>query len=120
MSHEYPGESQLPLPEAAQSFGKSPRQIRYLPRYRPMPSSTISLPADPASSPITTTWAAVTSSTRTAAEPTTAFTAVASAKSGSMLYFEDFYAPMRKGMCIGDAYLNWWRGCGPVHDPGEI
>ncbi|MDJ0839157.1 MAG: hypothetical protein QNK37_21755 [Acidobacteriota bacterium] len=47
-------------------------------------------------------------------------TAVASAKSGSMLYFEDFYAPMRRGMCIGDAYLNWWRARGPVHDPGEI
>ncbi len=46
-------------------------------------------------------------------------TAVASAKSGSMLMFADFYEPMGKGAVIGDAYLNWWRQRGPDHDLNE-
>ena len=36
-------------------------------------------------------------------------TAVASAKSGSMLYFADFYRPLGNGKTIGDAYLEWWK-----------
>ena len=46
-------------------------------------------------------------------------TAVASAKSGSMLMFADFYKPMGQGKVIGDAYLNWWKARGPSHDLGE-
>ncbi len=42
--------------------------------------------------------------------------AVASAKSGSMLFFEDFYGPLGKGDCIGDAFLKWWQARGPSHD----
>lgn len=47
-------------------------------------------------------------------------TAIASGKSGSMLFFEDFYAPMGNGKVIGDAYVNWWKARGPQHDDGEI
>lgn len=46
-------------------------------------------------------------------------TAIASAKSGSMLYFEDFYRPLGQGKCIGDAFVDWWRARGPDHDHGE-
>jgi hypothetical protein len=46
-------------------------------------------------------------------------TAIASAKTGSMLYFEDFYRPLGQGKCIGDAFVDWWRARGPNHDPGE-
>ncbi len=45
--------------------------------------------------------------------------AIASAKSGSMLFFEDFYRPMGQGKVIGDAYLDWWRDRGPVHEDWE-
>lgn len=45
--------------------------------------------------------------------------AIASAKSGSMLYFEDFYRPMANGKAIGEAYLEWWKERGPDHDDGE-
>lgn len=46
-------------------------------------------------------------------------TAIASAKSGSMLFFEDFYGPLGKGKVIGDAFVDWWKARGPVHDEGE-
>jgi hypothetical protein len=45
---------------------------------------------------------------------------IASAKSGSMLFFADFYRPMgpaRKP--IGDAFVDWWKARGPDHDDGE-
>lgn len=45
--------------------------------------------------------------------------AVASAKSGSMLFFEDFYGPLGKGKVIGDAYVDWWKLRGPTHDDFE-
>jgi hypothetical protein len=46
-------------------------------------------------------------------------TAIASAKSGSMLFFEDFYRPLGQDECIGDAFVKWWRARGPDHDHGE-
>jgi hypothetical protein len=46
-------------------------------------------------------------------------TAVASAKSGSMLFFEDFYKPMGEGKVIGDAFVNWWKERGPSHEDWE-
>ncbi|MCP4629606.1 MAG: hypothetical protein GY850_39790 [bacterium] len=46
-------------------------------------------------------------------------TAVASAKSGSMLMFADFYKPMGQGKSIGDAFVKWWKDRGPTHDLGE-
>lgn len=45
--------------------------------------------------------------------------AVASAKSGSMLLFEDFYRPLGQGKCIGDAFVRWWRARGPDHELWE-
>jgi hypothetical protein len=45
--------------------------------------------------------------------------AIASAKSGSMLLFEDFYRPLGRGKCIGDAFVRWWRARGPDHDHWE-
>ena len=45
--------------------------------------------------------------------------AIASAKSGSMLLFEDFYRPLGQGKCIGDAFVRWWRARGPDHDHWE-
>jgi hypothetical protein len=45
--------------------------------------------------------------------------AIASAKSGSMLYFEDFYKPMGQGKVVGDAFVEWWKARGPDHDHGE-
>lgn len=44
---------------------------------------------------------------------------IASAKSGSMLYFEDFYRPLGNGKAIGDAFVAWWQARGPTHDLGE-
>jgi len=55
-------------------------------------------------------------------------TVVASTKSGSMLFFEDFYDPMGpspywwpigKNKVIGDAFLDWWKARGPVHEGWE-
>jgi len=46
-------------------------------------------------------------------------TAIASAKSGSMLFFADFYGPMGRGKVIGDAFVDWWKARGPAHDAGE-
>lgn len=46
-------------------------------------------------------------------------TAVASAKSGSMLFFEDFYRPLGKGKIIGDAFVEWWKARGPDHEDWE-
>lgn len=45
--------------------------------------------------------------------------AVGSAKTGSMLLFENFYAPMGAGKVIGDAYVDWWQALGTSHDLGE-
>ena len=42
--------------------------------------------------------------------------AIASAKTGSMLTFEDFYDPLGQGKCIGDAFVDWWRARGSTHD----
>jgi hypothetical protein len=49
----------------------------------------------------------------------TGLSAIASAKSGSMLFFEDFYRPMGQGKVIGDAYLDWWKARGPIHEDWE-
>ena len=46
-------------------------------------------------------------------------TAIASAKSGSMLFFADFYDPMGKGKVIGDAFVDWWKARDPAHLPWE-
>lgn len=46
-------------------------------------------------------------------------TAIASAKSGSMLMFADFYKPMGQGKEIGEAFVDWWHARGPVHDLNE-
>ncbi|MBT8364774.1 MAG: hypothetical protein KJP23_08720 [Deltaproteobacteria bacterium] len=46
-------------------------------------------------------------------------TAIASAKSGSMLFFEDFYRPMGQGKVIGDAFVDWWKARGPDHELWE-
>ncbi|MGP1385928.1 MAG: hypothetical protein ACTS2F_20380 [Thainema sp.] len=46
-------------------------------------------------------------------------TAIASAKSGSMLMFEDFYRPLGQGADIGTAYRQWWQARGPSHDLNE-
>jgi hypothetical protein len=46
-------------------------------------------------------------------------TAIASAKSGSMLFFEDFYRPLGKGKVIGDAFVDWWKARGPDHEDWE-
>ncbi|HBB31659.1 MAG TPA: hypothetical protein DDZ80_03030 [Cyanobacteria bacterium UBA8803] len=45
--------------------------------------------------------------------------AIASAKSGSMLFFEDFYRPMGQGKVIGDAFVDWWKARGPEHEDWE-
>ena len=45
--------------------------------------------------------------------------AIASAKSGSMLFFEDFYRPLGKGKIIGDAFMEWWKARGPNHEDWE-
>lgn len=41
--------------------------------------------------------------------------AVGSTTPGSMLYFENFYGPMRSGRSIGHAYRQWWRLLGNDH-----
>lgn len=46
-------------------------------------------------------------------------TAVGSTKTGSMLFFADFYDPIGKGKCIGDALTAWWQARGGDHDLGE-
>ncbi len=44
--------------------------------------------------------------------------AVGSTKTGSMLYFENFYGPMATGKSIGEAYVDWWNSLGS-HDLGD-
>lgn len=44
--------------------------------------------------------------------------AVGSTKTGSMLYFENFYGPMASGKTIGEAYVDWWNSLG-THDLGD-
>ena len=46
-------------------------------------------------------------------------TAVASAKSGSMLFFADFYKPLGQGKDIGSAFVDWWNERGPNHEDWE-
>jgi hypothetical protein len=46
-------------------------------------------------------------------------TAVASAKTGSMLFFEDFYRPLGQGKSIGEAFVRWWQARGPQHDDSQ-
>lgn len=45
--------------------------------------------------------------------------AVGSTKTGSMLFFENFYGPMGAGKTIGEAYKDWWTGLGTTHDANE-
>lgn len=45
--------------------------------------------------------------------------AVGSTKTGSMLAFENFYAPMGNGKSIGDAFVAWWQGLGTTHELSE-
>jgi hypothetical protein len=46
--------------------------------------------------------------------------AIASAKSGPMLFFVDFYPPMGSGKVIGDAFVDWWKGAVPhLEQPQE-
>ncbi len=45
--------------------------------------------------------------------------AVGSAKTGSMLFFENFYGPMGTGRTIGEAFVDWWGALGADHDLGE-
>jgi peptidase C25-like protein len=42
--------------------------------------------------------------------------AVGSTKTGSMLMFENFYAPMSAGKSVGAAYKDWWNALGTSHD----
>lgn len=42
---------------------------------------------------------------------------VGSTKTGSMLGFSDFYTPLGKGKCIGEAFKSWWKNhCGHSSD----
>ncbi|MCF7809629.1 T9SS type A sorting domain-containing protein [bacterium] len=41
--------------------------------------------------------------------------AVGSAKTGSMLYFDDYYQPLADGLCFGDAFKHWFTEHG--HQP---
>lgn len=45
--------------------------------------------------------------------------AVGSTKTGSMLYFENFYTPMASGKVVGEAYKDWWIALGPDHNLDE-
>lgn len=45
--------------------------------------------------------------------------AVGSAKTGSMLMFENFYGPMGSGKTIGEAFVDWWKSLGTTHELGE-
>ena len=41
--------------------------------------------------------------------------AVGSAKTGSMLYFENFYGKMAQGKTVGEAMVEWWKSIGVPH-----
>lgn len=56
---------------------------------------------------------------KAAGEINRGLTAVGSTKTGSMLFFADFYDPIGKGKCIGDAMTEWWQARGADHDLGE-
>jgi hypothetical protein len=45
--------------------------------------------------------------------------AVGSTKTGSMLMFENFYAPMGAGKSIGAAFVDWWKALGADHNLDE-
>ena len=47
---------------------------------------------------------------------TNGLAAVGSTKTGSMLYFENFYGPMADGKVIGESYKDWWSALGTDHD----
>lgn len=44
---------------------------------------------------------------------------VGSAKTGSMLLFENFYGAMGTGRTIGEAFVEWWKALGATHELGE-
>ncbi len=46
--------------------------------------------------------------------------AIGSTKTGSMLFFENFYEPMGRGKTIGEAFVEWWKCLGSIHDTHEI
>ncbi|MDO4790779.1 MAG: hypothetical protein Q3998_07450, partial [Porphyromonas sp.] len=46
--------------------------------------------------------------------------AIGSTKTGSMLFFENFYGPMAKGKTIGEAFVEWWKCLGSKHEDWEI
>lgn len=46
-------------------------------------------------------------------------TAVASAKSGSMLFFEGFSIDHWARQAIGEAYVDWWKARGSTHEDWE-
>jgi hypothetical protein len=50
---------------------------------------------------------------------TNGLAAVGSTKTGSMLYFENFYGPMADGKSIGESYKDWWCALGTEHDLNE-
>ena len=41
--------------------------------------------------------------------------AVGSTKTGSMLYFENFYGKMAQGKTIGEAFVDWWKSIKTPH-----
>jgi len=49
------------------------------------------------------------------APKTKGLAAVGSTKTGSMLYFENFYGSMKAGKTVGEAYKDWWNALGPEH-----
>jgi hypothetical protein len=56
---------------------------------------------------------------KTGGETNMGLTVVGSTKTGSMLFFADFYEPIGKGSCIGTALTEWWQARGADHDLGE-
>lgn len=46
--------------------------------------------------------------------------AVGSTKTGSMLYFENFYTPMGAGKVLGEAYKDWWSAFGGSHSIDNV
>lgn len=46
--------------------------------------------------------------------------AIGSTKSGSMLFFENFYRKMGEGKTIGEAFTEWWKCLGSDHSNAEM
>jgi hypothetical protein len=51
--------------------------------------------------------------------PCNGLAAIGSTKTGSMLFFENFYGPMATGKTIGEAFVDWWDALGTTHDREE-